>query len=560
MGVNPTKKVNGLRVFWFIYGFARPLWPMLVAFPLLYASQQAVFAVMNAALMGGITGAIVNGSSADLLTAGLTVLSILVFVAALLYPGVLMFATGGLKTTRRLQTRMFRAFVSADAEGRTHSGEQLSALNTDVTSASQLYDNALAGLLLCLIPIVTLSVAVFVIEWRMGLFTVFAGLFTMAGQYLFAKPLANIAKGTLEAAAEATKSIGDLFTGGVIARVFSLQERLLAVFGHSNERLRRLAYREARVGGAQKLFSGVSQLLTTGGVFVMGSILISGGQLTLTALMAMVPMCTSVAEAVASVGNAWAGMHAPLEAGRRIYSLLNGDNRLDPLPQKAAPSSAKGYAVEVSNLVFAFQGAEKPVLNGVSLRIEENRLVVFRGESGSGKSTLLKVIAGLYDRGDLPMSVGGVPFSAMAIEEWRSRFAYVDQSCTLFNLTIAENIALGKQGATREEIVAAAQGAGAEGFILALPRGYDTPVGEVGSVLSGGQRQRIALARALIRRSPVLVFDEVTSALDRESEREVLATIDRLRAGHTILMVTHSQASIRPDVTVRVESGRAMIT
>ena len=549
------KPVSSLRAFAFIFGFARPYLPLFVVGLLLYASQQVTFTLMSSTLLGGVTSAILANNYAGLLTTGLAVLGILVVVATLLYIGVVLYANSGLKTTRRLQTKIFRTFVSADAEGRAHSGERLSALNNDVTGASELYDSALANLLMWLFPIVVLPITVFAIEWRVGLFTLCAGLFAMGGQYLFARPLATIAKSTLERVADATKTIGDIFSGGVVARVFSLQDNLLKVFGRSNDALLRLTAREARVSGAQKLFAGVSQLLTTGGVFVVGSMLVSRGEMTLTSLMAMVPMCASIAEALASVGGAWAGMQAPLEAGKRLYALLDGDNHLEPLPEKEAPIAVEGHRIEAKNLTFSFKDAEKPILSGVNFAIEENQLAAFIGGSGSGKSTLLKVIAGLYDRAGLNLTVGGKPFDASHIGAWRGCFAYVDQSCALFNLTIAENIALGKEGATPQEVKAAAVEADADGFIAALPQGYDTPVGEVGGMLSGGQRQRIAIARALMRRSPILVFDEATSALDKASEREVVATINRLRADHTILMATHNLASIQPDVTFRVENG-----
>jgi ABC-type multidrug transport system fused ATPase/permease subunit len=421
---------------------------------------------------------------------------------------------------------------------------------------------------------VLLSPVIFSIEWRIGLFTIFVGLFSTFGQVLFAKPLAKIAKNNLETTAKATKLIGDIFSGGIIARVFRIQENMLYVFGYSNDRLRSLANREARIDGAQKLVSGISELLTTGGVFVVGSVLISKGDITLTTLMAMVPLCSSVALAIAGFGAAWAGMQAPFEAGQRIYTLLDGNNRLEPLPEQGLRSGSlpesepgaesqtvkplekkKGCAIEVRDLTFTYKDAEKPVLSDVNLSVGANQLAAFVGESGSGKSTLLKVIAGLYTSGSAQVTVNDEILSFSNVKEWRSNFAYVDQNCTLFNLTIAENIGLGREGATLDEIKVAATEANASGFINELPQGYDTPVGEVGGLLSGGQRQRIAIARALIRRSPVLVFDEATSALDAESERAVVDAIHHLRKNHTILLITHNLPAIQPDIIFSVENG-----
>jgi ABC-type multidrug transport system fused ATPase/permease subunit len=552
------KEVGKLRAFSFIFGFVRPYLPIYIIGMFLYTSQSLSFTLLHSVLLGGITSAMMNGDVSELLMAGLTGVLILILLIILVYPGVLINQRTNLMITRRLQTKIFRTFINAGAEKREHSGAQLAALNNDVLYAENIYGGAFSMLILSLLPIVTFSAAIFAIEWRIGLFTAFLGLLSLFGQSLFAKPLARLAEKKLEKIADATKVIGDVFSGGIIARVFSLQENMLSRFGRENDGLRRVNYSEARVKGAHQLFSGILNMLTTGGVFAVGSLLISNDQLTIPVLMMLVPMCSSVSETISSIGSIWVGLQAPLEAGRRVYTLLDGDNRLDPLPDEqpaAFTGERRGCAVEVKGLTFAYKDADSLTLKDVSLSVGENRLAAFVGESGSGKSTLLKVIAGLYGSGEARVSVGGVTLSYENIQEWRSNFAYVDQNSTLFNLTIAENIGLGKSGASMDEIKAAAAEANADGFIEALPQGYDTPVGEIGGSLSGGQRQRIAIARALIRRSPVLIFDEATSALDAGSEREVIETIHNLRKDHTILLITHNLPAIKPDMVFRIEEG-----
>ena len=554
--------VKSLRVFLFIYKFARPYFPPLIVGTLLYCSQTVMFPLMNSVLLGGVTNSIQSGDYGTMITAALQVLGMTVLAMLMAFFGVLLYVSSTEKALLRLQTKMLRSFISSGADEHTHSGERLSMLNTDVNTAQGLFCDALAGLLFSLLPMVLLSSAIFAVEWRIGLFTIFLGLFATTGQVLFARPIAKISVKTLETTAEITKTVGDIFSGGIIARVFRLQDHILTIFGRDNDSLRRLVYRESEVDGARKLVSGLSDILTTGGVFIVGSILISRGDMTLITLMALAPLCSSVAQSIAGFGAAWAGMQAPFEAGRRIYTLLDGDNRLDPLSEEqlTIPHDTKsGCLVEVKNLTFTYKGAEKPTLSDVSLSVGEGQLAAFVGESGCGKSTLLKVIAGLYKSDGAQVSIGGVPLSYDHIKEWRANFSYVDQNCTLFNLTIAENIGLGKQGCSLDEIKTAATEANADGFIKSLPQGYDTPVGEVGGLLSGGQRQRIAIARALIRRSPVLVFDEATSALDAASEREIVETINQLRKNHTILLITHNVSAIQPDVTFRIEDGRVSI-
>jgi ABC-type multidrug transport system fused ATPase/permease subunit len=321
---------------------------------------------------------------------------------------------------------------------------------------------------------------------------------------MLAKPLAKISKKTLETSGEIAKTLGDIFAGGIIIRVFRLQERLMTVFGRDNDELRRLVYREARIDSVQALISGITQILTTAGVFVAGSLLISSGDLSFAQLMTIFPLCGALALSFSEIGGAWAGMQAPLEAGQRLYTLLDGNNRVEEAPidspLQSTPPSHIEPSLEITNLTFKYADAEKPVFENVDLSVAPGQLAVIHGESGSGKSTLLKVIGGLYESEGGEISIGGTPLSHNDIKAWRSCFAYVDQSCTLFNLTIAENIGLGRDSATFDEIKAAAVEADADGFIAALPNGYDTQVGEAGSSLSGGQRQRIAIARALLRK------------------------------------------------------------
>ena len=185
-------------------------------------------------------------------------------------------------------------------------------------------------------------------------------------------------------------------------------------------------------------------------------------------------------------------------------------------------------------------------------------MIALVGESGSGKSTLLRAIIGLYERDDLNIKLGDLDFAEATTKNWRKNFAYVDQSCKLFDMSIKENIAMGKAGtATDEEVISASKRAAAHEFITELENGYDSPCGEKGSTLSGGQKQRIAIARALVKQAPVLVFDEATSALDSDSERLVMQTIDSLRYDHTILITTHNlENTVTADKIICLENGR----
>jgi subfamily B ATP-binding cassette protein MsbA len=184
-------------------------------------------------------------------------------------------------------------------------------------------------------------------------------------------------------------------------------------------------------------------------------------------------------------------------------------------------------------------------------------LVAFVGASGSGKTTLANLVLRFYDPSQGSVQIGGVDLRDVSTKDLRQHIAVVAQENVLFNETIRRNIELGRPGATEDEIVSAAKSANAHEFILAKPEGYLTKIGEKGVTLSGGQRQRLAIARAVLRNSPILILDEATSALDTESEREVQAELDKLMLGRTTLCIAHRLSTIlHADTIVVMQQGR----
>jgi ABC-type multidrug transport system fused ATPase/permease subunit len=193
----------------------------------------------------------------------------------------------------------------------------------------------------------------------------------------------------------------------------------------------------------------------------------------------------------------------------------------------------------------------------VSVSIPAGTSAAFVGPTGAGKTTLVNMIPRFYDPSSGSVKIDGRDIRDHALPALRSRIALVSQENFLFNSTIRENIALGKLGATDEEIVEAAKAARLHDFIMTLPSGYDTIIGERGSRLSGGQRQRLAIARALLRNAPILILDEATSALDAETEAEILDELDEVTKGKTTISVTHRLAlAMRADKIYVLDDGR----
>ncbi|HUW65104.1 MAG TPA: thiol reductant ABC exporter subunit CydD [Spirochaetia bacterium] len=233
---------------------------------------------------------------------------------------------------------------------------------------------------------------------------------------------------------------------------------------------------------------------------------------------------------------------AGVTAADRIFAVLDL-----PLPDRgvegdAGPLPAQPVGVRFTGVHYAFDGGTRPVLGGVSFALAPGEKVALVGESGAGKSTVVNLLLRFLEPGQGSITVNGISLNRLPAAEWRQQVALVPQNPYLFYGTVRENIALAKNGADRAEITAAAKLARAHDFIMALPQGYDTPIGEGGVRLSGGERQRLALARAFLKKAPLVILDEATANLDPENEQIVGEALAQLQ-GCTVLIVAHSLAT-----------------
>ncbi|HWA62648.1 MAG TPA: ABC transporter transmembrane domain-containing protein [Caulobacteraceae bacterium] len=233
-----------------------------------------------------------------------------------------------------------------------------------------------------------------------------------------------------------------------------------------------------------------------------------------------------------------------LAAATRLFAALDVEPQIREAPDAVALPAGEGVVrLEAVSFAYAPDGAE--VLDGLTLEARRGEVVALVGPSGAGKSTVLNLIPRFYDVTGGAVTIDGCDVRKATLASLRARIALVTQEPFLFDDTVAANIAYSRPDATTAEIEAAARAAAAHDFILALPGGYGTPVGEAGARLSGGQRQRIAIARAFLKDAPILLLDEATSALDTESEAQVQAALGRLMQGRTTLLIAHRLSTVR---------------
>jgi ATP-binding cassette subfamily B protein len=250
-----------------------------------------------------------------------------------------------------------------------------------------------------------------------------------------------------------------------------------------------------------------------------------------------------------------ASLQSHLASAERAFSLL--DEAPDVVEQQPAqPLRRAAGAVAFRNVSFAYDG-EHEILHNISLEIPVGTRVGIVGATGVGKTTLVNLLIRFFDPTAGRILLDGIDLRSYKLADLRNQFAVVLQEPVLFSTSIAENIAYARSGATDEEIIAAAQAAGAHEFILRLPQQYGTLVGERGMRLSGGERQRIALARAFLKNAPLLILDEPTSSVDLETEAAIMEAMDCLMRGRTSFMIAHRLRTLRNcEVLLKIDSGR----
>jgi subfamily B ATP-binding cassette protein MsbA len=308
------------------------------------------------------------------------------------------------------------------------------------------------------------------------------------------------------------------------------------------------------------VFFGAITLVTFGGIVAVlwqGGRMVLLGEITGGQLVSFLLYSVMVAAAITSLASLWSGYQEAQGAADRVFELLDQRPTVADPPQPARLESGRGWALAFQDVWFRYEESLPWALEEVDLQVPAGEVVALVGPSGAGKSTLAGLVSRFWDPTRGSIALDGIDLRRLELAELRSAVGIVPQEPMLFGTTIEENIAYGRDGATREEIESVARAAHAAEFIEALPRRYESRVGERGVKLSVGQRQRISIARALLKDPEILVLDEATSSLDTESERLVEEALEQLMEGRTTLIIAHRLSTVqRADRVLVLERGR----
>ncbi len=354
--------------------------------------------------------------------------------------------------------------------------------------------------------------------------------------------------------ADVTNVLADTIPGIRVVKAFAQEAREAARFREANRQ--NLAVND-RLNKTWSLFTPTVSLLTDVGLLVVwafGIWQVSRGRVTVGVLTAFIAYIGRFYTRLDSMSRIVSVTQKAAAGAKRIFDILDHHSNVPEPAQPEAIERLKG-AIELRSVAFRY--GSRSVIRGLDLSIAPGEMIGLVGHSGSGKSTLANLICRFYDASDGAILVDGIDLRRLRVADYRRHIGLVLQEPFLFFGTVAQNIAYGKPEATRAEIVAAARAAHAHEFILRLPQGYDSLVGERGQGLSGGERQRISIARALLIDPRILILDEATSAVDTETEKEIQKALDNLVRGRTTIAIAHRLSTLRrADRLVVMDAGR----
>ncbi|MHA1539165.1 MAG: ABC transporter ATP-binding protein [Alphaproteobacteria bacterium] len=449
----------------------------------------------------------------------------------------------GQRIVADIQIRLFGHLVNADLGffHQTSTGKLISHFNHDVFKLRLAVSRVFTGIGKDVFTLAFLLGSMFYEDWLLALvsFIVFPSAFW---------PIIRLGKKMRKYSGNTQEEIGKMTT--LLSQVFQGIRHVKAYLQESYEvqKTTELVERVFHLSHKAERVRAVSRPLmeTLGGIAIVTVISYGGYQViegtrTTGSFFSFITALLLAYEPLKKLANLNLNLQEGLAAAVRVFAYIDQEPEIQDRPKAKKISCDKG-ALKFENVSFSYK--EEPILNNITLDIPAGKTVALVGASGAGKSTILNLIPRFYDVNDGKILLNETDIRDIKLASLRGHIGLVSQEISLFDDTIAANILYGNRTASQKELIAAAKAAAAHDFIMELPEGYDTMIGENGVNLSGGQRQRISIARAIVKNAPVLLLDEATSSLDTESERQVQKALETLMKGRTTLVIAHRLSTI----------------
>lgn len=443
---------------------------------------------------------------------------------------------------------------------RHKAGELISRATNDVLVAQLCVGASFMKLVKEPIYLVMFMAVALIISWQMTLLALLLMPASLGVILTISRTLRRLSHRQQEQVADLTSTLQETVYGIRVIKAFAMEKFEGAKFARQAQSLFKQVF---RIDYTMKASSPLTeQLSMVMGLFLLwfgGSRVFTGGLMAPDMFIVFLFVIFSMVRPLKAVGQVGAELQAGLAAAERIFAVLDDRSEADELSGTRDLGRARGE-VELQDVHFSYLTGE-PVLRGVSLKVRAGQVVALAGSSGAGKSTLMDMIPGFYLAQQGRVLIDGIDVRELDPQSLRRNMGIVTQEVILFHDTVRRNIAYGLDEVPLDKVREAARAANADDFIMKLPQGYDTVIGDRGVTLSGGQRQRLSIARAILKDPAILLLDEATSALDTESEKLVQEAIDRLVRDRTTIVIAHRLSTIRgADCIHLLEQGRVVQT
>ncbi len=433
-------------------------------------------------------------------------------------------------------------------------GDLISTVTADIDSIQDFISQALLGILVNVLTLVGMLTVMFYLNWRFTLIALSITPFLFLVVYTYTRRIKQASRALRKKEGEVVSVVAEVLGSIRVVKAFAREDYEEARLAQQSLENVEIALRARSLKA--KLAPVVQVIVAVGTCLVLwyGVNLVLSEQMTSGSLLVFLLYLGKMYKPMRDLSKMTDTMSKAAVGYERIRAVIETENEVRNLPGARKAPALKG-AIEFEHVDFGYD-KRYPTLTDVNLRVEPGQLAALVGPTGAGKSTITGLIGRFYDPQKGVVKIDGEDIRKYKMKSLRRQMSFVLQETLLFRAPIWQNIAYGKPEATREEILRAAELANADEFIKNMPQQYDTMVGEKGVTLSGGQRQRIAIARAIIRNSPILILDEPTSGLDAASEELVFEALGRLMEGRTTIVIAHRLATIRrADVIFVIDHG-----